>query len=708
MSGVLVALAALLAPIAPVIAADELPRLQDRVTDVADVLTPQEESEVAIALEDLERTGGVQLFVAFVDTTGAEDVTSFTERLADDNSLGGNDALHLVAIEDRSQAMWVGPSLGGVTEEEIDAILTDAVEPLLAEGAFANAAIAGADALEIAAAGDLVPTAPPDGGATSSPDGEDGEGAAGSGGGFNITPLLAALLLLGGAILLVRAIWTRRARAKAEGVARHKRSQDANRALLATDEALKDAQNDVEFAAAQWGEEEVTAYRLAIANATGELRTAFEIRQRLDDAEPETPPEQEQMLSEILARTANAATLLDEQEQRFDQLRDLERTAPAQLEALAASVDALRARRDTAAATHERIGAAYAPSAVASILGNVTEADKAIASAATEVERGRAAAATRRADAVVALRRGQDAAARATRLVEAVERLAQRLDEAAAKLPAELSAAAADVATARAGVTDARTLPPAAPTEAASQPVDPVAALEAAERLLGEARRAAEAVPLDPLAALERATAANQAADAIIAGLRETEANRRRRLAMANSAVASARGHVDRAADYITTRRHGVGREARTRVAEAELRLSEAARLAGSSPDAAIASAQRATQLADEAYRLAAAEFDGWDAGRGPVAGPYTRGGGSPEAEVIGAVLGGVLAGVLRGGGRGSGWGGSPWGGSPGGGARGGGFGLPGRGGGIGLPGPFGGGGRGGGGGGGRVRGGRW
>ena len=97
------------------------------------------------------------------------------------------------------------------------------------------------------------------------------------------------------------------------------------------DEALKDAANDVEFAAAQWGEDEVTAYRLAIANATGELRTAFEIRQRLDDAEPEPPPEQERMLQEIVARASSASTLLDEQEQRFDQLRDLEEAAPAQL-----------------------------------------------------------------------------------------------------------------------------------------------------------------------------------------------------------------------------------------------------------------------------------------------------------------------------------------------------------------------------------------
>ncbi|MFM9735747.1 TPM domain-containing protein, partial [Streptomyces niveiscabiei] len=86
-------------------------------------------------------------------------------------------------------------------------------------------------------------------------------------------------------------------------------------------------------------------YRKAIADATAEVRAAFEIRQRLDDAEPETPPQQERMLKEIVARTAKAAGLLDEQERRFDQLRDLEQAAPAQLQALGPATEALQVRR---------------------------------------------------------------------------------------------------------------------------------------------------------------------------------------------------------------------------------------------------------------------------------------------------------------------------------------------------------------------------
>ena len=713
-SAVLVLLAAM-----PALAVDTLPRLQERVTDQAGVLSDADVQQVEQALADLEASHNIQLFVAFVDSTGVEDVTSFTESTARNSSLGGNDALLLVAVGDRSDALWVGDSLDEVTDDEIDAILGDAVEPRLQDGDFAGAAVAGARALGDAAAGAIIPTVPP-AGETAPPAGE-GAGS-GSGSGFSLTPILAVLLLVGGGILVARALFDRRRRATEAKAAHATLSRDANRALLHADEALKDAANDVEFAAAQWGEAEVTGYRSAIADATREVRTAFEVRQRLDDAEPETPPEQEQMLKEILARTSKASALLDEQEHRFDQLRDLEQAAPAQLEALGPAIEALQSRREAAAAEYARLTSTYAPSAVTSVAGNDAEAEKAITAASAEAARGRSIVATKRSDAVIALRRAQEGLARATHLVEAVERLATRLDEAAARLPAELDAAAKDVATARAGVTDGRSLPPLAPGTSTQPPLapgaapaapgDPAAALANAERLLDAARRAAEARPLDPLAALERATQANQAADAIIAGLREAEAQRVRRLQVAGAAVASARGHVDRATDYIPTRRHGVGREARTRAAEAALRLEEAERLADTDPEAAVTAAQRATRLADEAYRLAAAEFDSWDQGGGPVAGPYARTGGG-DAEVIGAVLGGVLGGILSGGGRGSGWGGSPWGGPFGGSGGGGGFGFPGTfggggggGGGIGLPGPFGGGG--GGGGGGRGRGGRW
>ena len=92
----------------PVLAADALPRLQERVTDQADVLSDADVATIEQALDALEDSDNIQLFVAFVDSTGVEDVSSFTEGTAEASSLGGNDALLLVAVTDRSDALWVG------------------------------------------------------------------------------------------------------------------------------------------------------------------------------------------------------------------------------------------------------------------------------------------------------------------------------------------------------------------------------------------------------------------------------------------------------------------------------------------------------------------------------------------------------------------------------------------------------------------------
>jgi uncharacterized membrane protein YgcG len=711
------ALVWLMLTVAPALALDQPPRLEGQVTDQAGVLTPADEAKVAAALEQLRTDTGVQLFTAYVDTTGGEDVNAFTSDTAAASSLGGNDALILVAVEDRSYSMWVGPSLDEITDTEIDAILTESLEPALVDGEFAAAMVSAAAATGVAAQTDTAgapaaatPIAPaPTAGA-------DSEGSSsGSTDGLNVTLILAILLVAGGLFLVGRTLLRRRVTAKAQAAVLDTLNHDANRALLGADEALKDAANDVEFAAAQWGDPEVIPYREAIRLADDDLRAAFALRQKLDDSYPEKPPERDAMLREIIARCARAQQLLDAQEQRFDDLRDLEASAPAQLAALPAAIEELRVRCATADQAAARMRTMYAPSATASVDGNLVEAGKALDAAAGEAARGAAVVDTKPSEGVVALRRAQEAMARATQLVEAVERLAASLDDAAARLRGELDAAARDLAAARDAVAQLAQVPAVPPS--ASGPAtatDPAGALRAAEEALGEARQAGEAQPLDPLSALQRAVAANQAADAIVAQVADANAQVARRRQVAEAAITTAQGHVSRAIDYITTRRHGVGETARTRAAEAEMRLGEARGLAAADPEGATATANRAIQLADEAYRLAAGEFDGWNSGGGPVAGPYRQGG--ADAQVIGAVLGGiagaVISGAMRGGGRDSGWGGSPWGGA-GGGPTAGGFGLPGGGGGGRSRGgefsmPTGGGGFGGGGGGGRVRGGRW
>lgn len=656
-----------------------LPRLDDVVTDLADVLDAGGEQKLESSLGSIAADEDVQLWALFVDTTGVEEPTAYASQTAAENGLGTNDALLMVAADDRTYALWVADGLADVTDAEIDRILGDLVEPRLVDGDWSGAAIAAAQGVVEASRGEL-----------RRPGGD----------GLDLTLVVVVALVVIGALLVGRALLTRRRLEAAERKERDRLAREANAALLALDEKLRDAEQELGFAEAQWGQEEVQRFRASILEATGQAKAAFAIRQRLDDREPETPAQRKAMLAEIVQRTGAAGRLIDDQLGQLDRLRDLEQTAPDQLRALGPRIEELRRRLDAAEQTLEGLTRTYAAEVVRPVSGNLVEARKALEGSRGEVERGLGAVAggdTR--SAAVAVRRAEEGVARAGELIDAVERLATDVEQARERIGALLAEVETDVATARRAIFDEelRGTDPGLPDR-----------LAAAERLLGDARRTAAAGDADPLTALEQAEAANRSIDDVLAAVQKAEDAERRLAASLQATLASARARVDRAVDFITTRRHGVGERARTRAAEAERSLAEAAALAERNPGAALGAAKRAEQLADEAYRMAADQFGGWDDRGGPRHGPYAGSGG----DLAGAILGGIIGGILSGGGRGSGWGGSTWGnptvpsGRPSGG-----FGLP--------RGPFGGGGFGGGrvrgggfggfgGGGGRARGGRW
>ena len=117
--------------------------------------------------------------------------------------------------------------------------------------------------------------------------------------------------------------------------------------------------------------------------------------------------------------------------------------------------------------------------------------------------------------------------------------------------------------------------------------------------------------------------------------------------------IAAAQAQITAAADYISTRRGGVGAQARTRLAEAERHLAAALQLEDENSDEALKHAHAAAQLATRATQLAQADVRDWEDRHRPR-------GGSGGGNIAGAVLGGILINsVLRGGGSsGGGFGG--------------------------------------------------
>ena len=694
---------------APTVLAEDILTLDGPVTDTSGVLAGSE-GDIADAIERTLDDHAIQVFVLFIDSTDGLPATDYAAETAAANSLGVNDALVLVAIEDRTDYIWVSDSLDEITDDELDEIITGILEPALQEGAFAAAAVATVEALGDAA-GSPAPTAGPIvPGPVVTPDPSD-PGTSGDTGGIGLGTVLALALIGGGGFLLYRR-W-RDSRSAVDGAAPspggtaarapgtltgEDLARRANALLIATDERIRDARQEVDFAEAQYGRDEVTPLRAAVASAQEELRDAFTVRQRLDDDVPEDETTRDAMRREIVERTERAQAILDRETDRIRQLRDLERDAPNALVELPARIESIEDRLPAARTVVAGLQR-YAPTTWQPVAGHLEEADKGLAGARNAVIVGSAAMSRAdRSEVAIATREALEGVTGAAGLLDAIDKLAADITEAERRIPGELAEAERDLAEARS----------AAGRDGAGGAVEPLVQTRIgdAEGALAAARQTAAASPLDPVEALRQATEAHRRADELLVAARDAADARARLVSAVDSSIRTAAAEADRAATFIAARRRGVGDTARTRLAEANRLVAEASALAATDPTDALEMARRAQALAQEAYRLAQTDFDDWDHG-GPGWG-QRAGSGDQTAEILGQILGGVLGGVIRGGG--GGWGGSPW----GSGTRRGGGGLGGLGGGLG--GGWGGGGGfgsggfggGGGGGGGRGRGGRW
>jgi hypothetical protein len=631
--------------------------LTRELTDTAGVLDDPTEAQQAI--DSVESETGTQLFVVFVNTFDGADGQGWAEATASASGLGNDGAVFAVAIDDGLYGLSVGDAVPQ-SESEIDQFLTSEVEPELSAGDWEGAVVAVADGL---------------GGDVTSSDGGDG-----SGGGAALGVLAAIAVVGGGGYVLTRNR-RRRKQAEEQRIAAARAADPfpdetteqltfrASGALLELDEAVRTSSLELDFARAQYGEEPVAGFAEALAQSQAELHQAFALRQQLDDEIPEDEPTKRRMLAELLRLTGAADARLDAQAEAFDELRDLERTAPQALDRLVPQVAALQQRLPQEEERLAGLRRRYADSALASVADNVAQARARLEAAAAEVEEARGQVQAGQAgQAVGSLRVAEDAVAQSSTLLDGIGRLAADLEAAPGRLAAVRAETEQDLAEARSLL--------------GSTPGDPTGLTSLVARAAA-ALTAADAVPAgerpDPLTAVRRLEEADAALDQALAGARDAATQARRAAAALDQTVLTARSAIDAAADFIGTRRGAVGADARTRLAEAQRRLDAAIATGSADPVSALREAQSAVTLAQQALDLARSDVDSWSGGYGGPGGPgYGPGYGGPGyggrsgVDLGSLVLGGILLGGPRGGGsRGGGFGG----GGLGGGGFGGGFG---------------------------------
>jgi len=662
----LLAALAVLALFAPVAFAVDPPRMSGPITDQTRTLSTADEARITAAADALERDTKVQLFTLFVDSTSPRGMEEFANQTAIKNGLGTKDALLAVALGDRTYYLWVNDSVP-LDNAQIDALLVDRLEPGLQAGDYAGAVAAVADGMRAELAGAGVTAAPATGvPGTVAPAPSDVASGSTSGKGPNPVTLIAIVVV----VALIAGIWlmlTRKRNAQL-GALRSDLSSQANSLLVSADDVIRDMEQDVAFAQAEFGDDAAAPFAAAVAEAKAEMAEAFKVRQKLDDEVPENEATRERMHREIIERCMKAEALVEAQRGNIENLRELEKKAPEILDGLPAQEDQLEARVGAATQTYGRLGSTYAESLRQPVAGNLEEAQKRLDIVRLAVDKGKAAFAegdTRTGTQLAVA--SQVALQQAGDLLGAIERTATAADDASATVAGVLAETETDLANAKATV------------GSVGGPAQLTTRIGEVEALVAAARAAAAQPKPDPIAAYRQAVQAAEAADEILAGIRSEAERIARQKATLQQTLGAAELEYRRAADFIAARRSGVDREARTRLSEAERHLAAAQVLATQDVARAAEEARLADSLAEQAMQLASADFDHYDQG-GPGAPPSRGGGGGGGGGVdvagilIGAAIGGMLSGGggggggHGGGGHGGGFGGTPWGGGGGGG----------------------------------------
>ena len=271
--------------VAPVARAEDILRIEGPVTDTTGVLDGSI-ADIEAAITATLDEHGVQVFVLFVSTTEDRTAEDYAFETAAQNSLGGDDALVVVALDDRTDYIWLSDGLDAISDSELDEIITGTLEPGLRDGDFAGAVIATVQALGVAAAGDPETVPPILPGPVTAPPTEPPDGPGGPDGGIGLGTILAFLAIGGGGFLVWRQWRMRKLRQSgttpaggaaggaptAPPVDAKALARQANALLIATDERIRDAAQETDFAEAQYGPDAVTTFRAAVAESRERAR----------------------------------------------------------------------------------------------------------------------------------------------------------------------------------------------------------------------------------------------------------------------------------------------------------------------------------------------------------------------------------------------------------------------------------------------------
>jgi len=381
-------------------------------------------------------------------------------------------------------------------------------------------------------------------------------------------------------------------------------AKEVGQVLVATDDRIRIAADELAFAEAELGADATTQLSEALVAVRRRLSEAFRLNRLNHDAVPGTADEVRIRYLRIVELCGWVDDVLDEHISGLADRMRRARHAPEIIAGVRGDVARLRPRIPVAGDTVERLTARYAPEALGQIEANPAEAEQLLGFAEHSVrvaERRRSAG--QREQASVALEASVESVRRAAALLDAVETFEVEALRAESALAAFVDESRRDLA--------------AALEEPPSRRVaDAIGELQAALAALPPT-----GVNTDPFAHLSRLREARAVLDAAITAARERATDLIPLVDHLHHAIKDADRQLDIARDAVAAHPGWIGPTARTRLAESErIRIDLGHFLGGSVTtitvtdqdhrEQVIAMARRVASLAGESMQLARRDID--------------------------------------------------------------------------------------------------
>ena len=634
--------------------------LTEKVTDDAGVLSTQEKAELREKIGQLQKDEHRVLFV-YITNKLDTDPESYAAQVVKDK--GENSAVYVLSVDDRKMGVQTGKDW---PKGRLDQMYDAAYDKLTGDEY-------GASALALADAALGNPSA------SSSSGSSDSSGLAWLGGGA------AAIVAAGGGIMYYSRRNTKKNKAQTLESAREIAPGDtdqlnrlpletldqlAQEELVSTDESIRRGKEELNIALSEFGPERVRPFTKAMNHSTSTLQKAFHLRQRLDDAVPESPAERRQMLVDIVSSCGQADDALDAQAAEFAQMRDLLIHSDEKLDELTQRTVGLRARLPEAESTLAGLKSNYDEHVLSSIADNPELAAASLDEAEKLLDKARgvqAQPAGQQGPLVGLIRDIEHACEMTDRLISGVENAEENIATARGNLEALIAEVEGEI-------NEAREL------ERQGKAQGTTADWDKLEDLLGRAGTAVNEAKAhgqqDPLGQHTALTSIDTELDEALDRVREKTSTHARQLDLFRQQISVAESNIQAAEDLISSRGRIIGSGARTALADAKRLHAQALHTERSDIRAALQSSREAVAAAQAALQRAKDDIDEHRRRQqrqqmGNAAGNIVTG------MVLGQMLGGGrgFGGGFGGGGFGGGsFGGGDFGGGDGGGFRGGSF----------------------------------